>query len=96
MSSTLLGILITFIIVLVLVVILIVAMKLEEWRRKVAFKEKLGSGSSSNLPLKAINRVMENIQRMKKTREKEWISEERKFKKALKNLETRKTKNLNI
>ena len=46
--------------VLVLIVLLFIMIKIEEWKKKQEFKEKLGS-SSGNLPDKAINRVLDSL-----------------------------------
>lgn len=63
------AILVTLAIVVFLIIMLIAASKFEEWRQKVAFQKKLGS-SSSNLPVKAIGRVLEAIKGARKNREK--------------------------
>lgn len=53
---------VTFFIVVILIVVLFVAIAIEEYRRKVEFQESLGASSSgSNLPLKAVDRVIASI-----------------------------------
>jgi len=52
-----------------MMIILSGAIIFEEWRRKKAFQEKLGSGSS-NLPTKAMNRVLDAVKGTRKNREK--------------------------
>ena len=59
---------------LVLIVLLILFIKIEEWKKKQEFMEKLGS-SSGNLPDKAINRVLESLRKYRENKE----AEEKKF-----------------
>ena len=75
------AILVTMAIVIVLMIVLFGAIQFEQWRRKVEFQEKLGS-SSSNLPTKAINRVLDAIKTARKNREKEWTADNKTYNKA--------------
>ena len=54
----------------------------------MAFQEKLGS-SSSNLPTKAINRMLDAIKGARKNREKEWTADNKKFNKVLAKLKSK-------
>jgi hypothetical protein len=57
------------IIVTILIILLFVMIKIEEIKRKLDFQNKLGA-SSDNLPLKAINRVVDSLQKSVRTMEK--------------------------
>lgn len=63
--------LVLFIVVLVLVILLVVMIQLEAFKRKMDFKDKLGS-AADNLPLKALDRMIETLQRTVKAMEKEF------------------------
>lgn len=69
-------------------VVLFAATQFEAWRRKVEFQEKLGS-SSSNLPTKAMNRMLDAVKTNKKNREKEWTAESKLYNLAWKKLATK-------
>lgn len=69
--------------VAILIVLLFAFIKIEDIKRKMDFQNKLGS-SSDNLPLKAINRVVESLQRSVRTMEKEFKKEDRRFMKLMK------------
>ena len=86
------AILVTMAIVIVLMIVLFGAIQFEQWRRKVEFQEKLGS-SSSNLPTKAINRVLDAIKTARKNREKEWTADGKTYQKAWKKIDSKALKN---
>lgn len=69
LNSTSLSVLFTLIVVIVLVIVLCLAMFYEQYQRKKEFQEKLGA-SSGNLPVKAIDRVIQGVQKARKIREK--------------------------
>lgn len=71
------------IIVAILIVLLFAFIKIEDIKRKMDFQDKLGA-SSDNLPLKALNRVMDSLQRSVRTMEKEFKKEDRRFMKLMK------------
>lgn len=52
---------------LVLIILLVVLIKVNEWKKKNDFQKKLG-GSGSNLPNKAINRVLDNLASYRKAK----------------------------
>lgn len=54
------------IIVAALVILLLLMIKIEDIKRKLDFQNKLGS-ASGNLPDKAINRVIDSLQRSVRT-----------------------------
>ena len=59
------------IVVIILVVILVVLINLEIWKRKAEFKDKLGS-AADNLPVKALDRIIETLQKTTKAMDKEF------------------------
>lgn len=63
--------LVMFIVVIILVLILVVLLNLEIWKRKNDFKDKLGA-AADNLPEKAIDRMIETLQKTTKSIEKEF------------------------
>ncbi len=71
------------IVVAALIVLLFAFIKIEDIKRKMDFQDKLGA-SSDNLPLKAINRVVDSLQRSVRTMEKEFKKEDRRFMKLMK------------
>ena len=71
------------IVVVILVLVLVVLINLEVWRRKSDFKDKLGS-AADNLPLKALDRMIETLQKTTKAMEKEFKMEEKTFLKLTK------------
>lgn len=80
-------------VVVFLLVILAGAIAFEEYQRKIAFQKSLGS-TESNLPIKAMNRVIESIHVMKKAREKEWMTEQVNFNKYMNKLSTKRGKSV--
>lgn len=71
------------IVVVVLVIILMVLINLEIWKRKADFKDKLGS-ASDNLPAKALDRIIDTLQKTTKAMDKEFKMEEKTFLKLMK------------
>lgn len=71
------------IVVIILVVILVVLINLEIWKRKAEFKDKLGS-AADNLPTKALDRIIETLQKTIKAMDKEFKMEEKIFLKLTK------------
>ena len=71
------------IVVIILVVILVVLINLEIWKRKAEFKDKLGS-AADNLPMKALDRIIETLQKTTKAMDKEFKMEEKTFLKLTK------------
>ena len=71
------------IVVIILVVILVVLINLEIWKRKAEFKDKLGS-AADNLPMKALDRIFETLQKTIKAMDKEFKMEEKTFLKLTK------------
>jgi len=69
--------------VVVLIILLFVFIRAEDFKRKHDLQEKLGT-SSGNIPVKAIDRVLENLAKFRKLREKEFAKEDRMFKKMTK------------
>ncbi len=74
---------IMIIVVVILVIILVVLINLEVWKRKADFKDKLGS-AADNLPIKALDRIIDTLQKTTKAMEKEFKNEEKTFLKLTK------------